>query len=181
MRAGDGTLTEGRRRRLALSVVVLGGVFAVGVAVALAVGGPVVKASRVAHLGRVVVDAKGRTLYHLTSEHGRIDCNGVCLRFWIPVLAAHGKPVAGPGLKASRLGTVRRPHGVVQVTYYGYPLYHYYLDHLPGQARGEGLAAATGTWYAVSPTGGRSVFPPPVGTTTDTSSAPTTTTSMGGY
>jgi hypothetical protein len=60
------------------------------------------------------------------------------------------KPVAGSGVRASLLGTIKRPDGKLQVTYAGKPLYLYSGDSKPGQANGQGVNQA---WYAITPSG----------------------------
>jgi predicted lipoprotein with Yx(FWY)xxD motif len=100
----------------------------------------------------IVVDAGGFTLYHLTSEpKGSIACVGSCTSLWPPLpLSAGVKPVAGAGLVARRLGTVRRPDGRTQVTYGAYALYLYSGDARAGQVNGQGLERL---WYALTPAG----------------------------
>jgi predicted lipoprotein with Yx(FWY)xxD motif len=174
----------------ALLLVVLA---AVGVGTALAVSGPILKGTHNTKLGaNILVSASGLTLYHLTSEHGTIACNGKCTSFWLPVMwAGKGKPALGAGLKAAKLGTIKRPNGKLQVTYNKFPLYRYYLDKRPGQATGEGVDDGAGTWYAVSTSGAivkaaaaaTTTEDRTTGTTTDddsTTTSPATTTS-GGY
>jgi len=111
---------------------------------------PTVKTGTVADLGKVVVTAKGKTLYHLTSEgKGKVSCTGSCARMWPPLLvAANAKPVPGPGVASGKLGVVKRPDGKMQVTYGGFALYQYSGDTKAGVANGEDLED---TWYAVSP------------------------------
>jgi predicted lipoprotein with Yx(FWY)xxD motif len=174
-------------KRIAYRLVILVVLAVAGVGTALAVGGPVIKASHNAKLGAIVVDTKGMTLYHLTSEHGKIACTGACTTYWSPVLwAGKGTPVLGAGLKASKLGTIKRPNGKLQVTYNKFPLYRYYLDKKAGQANGEGVDDSPGTWYAVS-TAGTIVKAAPAApgstSTTTTGSGTTTgdTTTTGGY
>jgi predicted lipoprotein with Yx(FWY)xxD motif len=170
-------------RRFAVRVVVLAAVATLGVGAALAVGGPIIKGSKNPKLGTIVVNAQGMTLYHLTSERGTIKCSGSCATAWPPVLAAKGKPTLGPGLAASKVGTIKRPDGKVQVTYNKFPLYRYYLDGKPGQAKGEGVTLGTGAWYAIS-TAGRIVKPrpsAPPATTSGTTTGSTTTTGYYGY
>jgi predicted lipoprotein with Yx(FWY)xxD motif len=164
---------------------------AAGVGTALAVGGPILKVSHNAKLGAIVVDTKGMTLYHLTSEHGKVACTGKCATFWPPVIwAGKGKPtLLGAGLKAAKLGTIKRPNGALQVTYNKFPLYRYALDKKPGQTNGEGVDDSPGTWYAVSTAGtivkGASGPSGASGATTtedNTTSTDDTTTSVGkGY
>ncbi|HEY3921017.1 MAG TPA: hypothetical protein VGL76_02785 [Gaiellaceae bacterium] len=111
---------------------------------------PTVKTASISTLGKVVVSATGRTLYHYTVEaKGQAQCTGSCSKLWPPLLVKSGaKPVAGTGLTASKLGTRKRPDGTMQVTYGGFGLYMYAGDKKAGQANGE---AVESTWYAVSP------------------------------
>ena len=115
-------------------------------------GKPTVSASDNAALGKILVGATGRTVYHYLGDHGaRIACAGTCAAQWPPVLIPKtAKPVAGPGLQASKLGTVTRPDGTVQVTYNGYALYRFSGDSRNGQVNGQGLDKR---WYAVAPSG----------------------------
>jgi predicted lipoprotein with Yx(FWY)xxD motif len=106
-------------------------------------------------LGRIVVDARGHTLYLFEKDtRTRSACSGTCAAYWPPALTT-GKAVAGPGLKASLLGTIRRNDGRKQVTYAGHPLYRYVLDTRPGQVRGEGLQDFGAGWDALSPSGAK--------------------------
>ncbi len=104
-------------------------------------------------LGRVLVDASGRTLYLYLPDHRRESrCDGFCAHQWPPLVvssAAHAR--FGPGVDALLVGSVRRAGGDEQVTYNGWPLYTWSLDSAPGQANGE--ADAMGLWWAVSPSG----------------------------
>jgi predicted lipoprotein with Yx(FWY)xxD motif len=167
-------------RGFASRVVVLIAIATLGVGVAFAVAGPIIKGSNNPKLGTIVVNAQGLTLYHLTSEQGTIKCSGTCATAWPPVLAPpKGKLTLGPGLAASKLGTIKRPDGKVQVTYNKFPLYRYYLDRKPGQAKGEGVTLSMGAWYAISPAG-RIVKPRP-STPPGTTTGSTTTTGYYGY
>jgi predicted lipoprotein with Yx(FWY)xxD motif len=100
----------------------------------------------------ILVSPKGLTLYHLTAEKGKkILCTGQCAQFWPPLLIKKGaKPTAGPGLTAKKLGTIRRPDGHYQVTYYGVALYMFAGDKKPGQVNGEGVEKI---WFAIGPNG----------------------------
>ena len=111
---------------------------------------PTVKTASVGTLGKVVVSASGRTLYHYTDEtKGKVDCTGACAKLWPPLLVKAGaKPVAGSGIAAAKLGVVKRPDGTFQVTYGGLGLYRYSGDTKAGDAKGEDLE---NSWYAVSP------------------------------
>ncbi|MFL5895490.1 MAG: hypothetical protein ACJ76Z_10290 [Thermoleophilaceae bacterium] len=113
---------------------------------------PTVKAAS-SSLGRIVVDAKGRTLYLFEKDaRGRSSCSGACAQAWPPLLTS-GKPSAGKGASASLLGVTRRANGMGQVTYRGHPLYRFYGDTRPGQTNGEGLHLYGAGWYALTPAG----------------------------
>ena len=168
--------------RFALRAFVLALVAATGIGVALAATNATLKTANNSTLGKIVVSGNGRTLYHLTSEKGKaVKCKGQCLSFWLPVTTKAGaKTVAGAGLTASKLGTVKRVGGVLQVTYAGYPVYWYSGDRKAGDTAGEALPGqgVPGTWYAVSPVGASVMAasaPPP------TTTGSTTTTTSGGY
>jgi predicted lipoprotein with Yx(FWY)xxD motif len=94
---------------------------------------------RATYLGRVLVDARGRTLYWSDKEKpaaGRAAqprCADECLQLW--------EPLAAPRL-ANRVGDwapVARPDGTMQWTYQSRPLYLMRDDLKPGEARGEGI------------------------------------------
>jgi predicted lipoprotein with Yx(FWY)xxD motif len=104
-------------------------------------------------LGKVLVDSQGRTLYLFKKDSGgRSACAGACAKFW-PPLRASGKPTAGRGVSASKLGTIRRSDGKPQVTYKGHPLYTFLQDTKAGQTNGQGVTAFGASWFAVSPAG----------------------------
>lgn len=113
---------------------------------------PTVRSASNASLGTILVGATGLTLYHYAGDHGNVvACNGACAKLWPPVVVAgSAKPVAGPGLTASKLGTVKRPDGTTQVTYDGFALYRFSGDKKAGDVNGQGLEKE---WYAVAPSG----------------------------
>jgi predicted lipoprotein with Yx(FWY)xxD motif len=101
---------------------------------------PVTTADK-AKVGRVVVDAQGRTLYRFTAEaQGRPVCTGACLQTWLPATAS-----STSGLPA-HVATVRRDDGALQLTYDGHPLYRYAGDKSTADANGEGVG---GQWYVI--------------------------------
>src|SRR3954470_3910388 len=85
-------------------------------------------------LGKILVSASGRTLYHYSADTRLgVKCTGTCASQWPPLLVAAGaKPAAGPGVSALLLGTVKRPDGKLQVTYHGLSLYTYAGDKKAG-------------------------------------------------
>jgi predicted lipoprotein with Yx(FWY)xxD motif len=107
-------------------------------------------------LGKILEANSGRTLYMFTKD-GRnkdrcVTTNG-CKGTW-PLLTTNSKPVAGPGVKSSLLGTIKLAHGAKQVTYAGHPLYTYSGDFMTGQTYYVGQQQFGGTWYAVNAAGG---------------------------
>ena len=104
-------------------------------------------------LGKVLVDSRGRTLYLFRMDtEGRSRCSGTCAVAWPPLLAS-GRPVAGTGVKGSKLGTTRRSDGKTQVVYNRHPLYRFVEDKKPGNTNGQGLNAFGAHWFVVSPAG----------------------------
>jgi predicted lipoprotein with Yx(FWY)xxD motif len=130
---------------------------------------------------KILVDPGGFTLYRLTTEkQGSISCTGACRKAWPPLLlAGSAKPTAGAGLSAAKLGSIKRPDGGVEVTYYGYPLHLYSGDRKPGQTNGQGRQ---GVWYAVTPSGAvtkaavKTTVSHQTTTTTSNTTTPVTTT-----
>ena len=103
--------------------------------------------------GRILVDAQGRTLYDFPPDKGTTSvCYGACAALWPPV-TTKAKPHAGPGVRASLLGTTKRSDGTLEVTYGGHPLYYYVADRKSGQFSGQGLDQFGAPWWVVSPAG----------------------------
>ena len=104
-------------------------------------------------LGRILVDGKGITLYDFVKDDGTTSaCYGACAALW-PPLTTSGKPIAGPGVRASLLGTTKRKDGKLEVTYNGHPLYYFVSDRKPGQTTGHGLNQFGGPWWVISAAG----------------------------
>ena len=105
------------------------------------------------HLGKILVDSRGRTLYMLSADRTRKStCFGACAKAW-PPLRASRKPTVGTGLKASKVGTIKRSDGKPQVTYNGHPLYRFVQDTRAGKTNGQGIVAFGGRWTVVSSEG----------------------------
>ena len=104
-------------------------------------------------LGKILVDANGRTLYLFAKDSGtKSTCSGECASAW-PPLRTSSKPTAGGGAKASLLGTTSRSDGQPQVTYAGHPLYGYQGDGKTGDTTGQGSTGFGAPWYVLSPAG----------------------------
>ncbi|MGH2970738.1 MAG: COG4315 family predicted lipoprotein [Gaiellaceae bacterium] len=139
-----------------------------------------VKTVHNAKFGTVLVAANGRTLYRYTVDSkgvNRCTSNATCAKYWPRLLITAGaKPVAGTGVKASLLGTIKAKGGMLQVTYAGYPLYTFAGDSKAGQVAGQGFDKQ---WYVVNTkgalvkaavkSGGTSGAPPPPAPATTTS------------
>jgi predicted lipoprotein with Yx(FWY)xxD motif len=97
-------------------------------------------ALRSTHLGKILVSgANGHTLYLSTGDRkNKSNCTGQCAAIWPPLLVK-GKPRAGSGVSAAKLGEIVRGNSH-QVTYAGHPLYTFSSDSSAGQTSGEGVA-----------------------------------------
>lgn len=102
-------------------------------------------------LGRIVVDAGGRTLYlFLTDKKGKSTCYGGCARVW-PAALVSGQPKAGPGIIARKLSTIaRRGTRLRQLVYDKHPLYRVDADTKPGDTEGQGVF---NSWFVVGSNG----------------------------
>jgi len=110
-------------------------------------------AARTTKLGRILVDARGRSLYLFEQDKGMAStCYGACASLW-PPLTVSGSPKAGAGIVASKLGTTKRKDGQAEVTYAGHPLYYYAGDQKPGDTAGEGLNDFGAPWDVLSTSG----------------------------
>jgi predicted lipoprotein with Yx(FWY)xxD motif len=104
-------------------------------------------------LGRILVDAGGRTLYLFEKDTSTAStCDGACATSW-PPLTTTGNPEAGGGALAGKLGTTKRTDGKTEVTYNGHPLYYYAGDTTPGDTSGQGLDQFGAEWDVLSPAG----------------------------
>jgi len=103
-------------------------------------------------LGKILVNSAGHTVYLFNKDTGsKSMCSGGCAAEWAPVTS--GKPTAGTGVTASKLGTTMRSDGSKQVTYNGHPLYTFVGDSKAGDTAGQGLNDFGASWWAVSPSG----------------------------
>src|SRR5881392_3621326 len=102
--------------------------------------------------GTVIFTGQNRSIYLFARDHGKSTCYGACAKAWPPVLTK-GKPVAGAGVKASLLGTVRRKDGSKQVTYAGHPLYRFVKDTKAFQITCQNVSNFGAKWLVVTPAG----------------------------
>jgi predicted lipoprotein with Yx(FWY)xxD motif len=77
--------------------------------------------------GAILATPKKQALYYWTAENDfRIHCTGSCARLW-PPLVVRSKAAVKPhvaGIKGT-FGTIRRPDGLLQVTFNRRPVYSY--------------------------------------------------------
>ena len=100
-------------------------------------------------LGKILVDAKGMTLYYFANDipaSGASTCYGQCAVAW-PVFLADTIAVSSP-LDPADFGSITRTDGTKQTTYYGWPLYYFQGDTKPGDTKGENVLK---TWFVVKP------------------------------
>jgi predicted lipoprotein with Yx(FWY)xxD motif len=136
-----------RLARLAGAIVAVGGI-SLSVIASTAAGAATrvtVSTTKNPQMGTILVS--GKTVY--TLKPSSTKCTAACLKIWPALVLPAGvtKATAGPGVKASKLGTVKR-NGVVQVTYGGKPLYFFVGDTAAGQVKGV-LTDTWGKWSAV--------------------------------
>jgi predicted lipoprotein with Yx(FWY)xxD motif len=99
----------------------------------------------------VLTNSSGRTLYWFVPDTPSSSaCYGTCAAYWPPVI---GNPQAGPGVTLSKIATIARKDGSIQVTYAGHPLYTYIGDTAPGQASGNDINLNGGIWHEVPAAG----------------------------
>jgi predicted lipoprotein with Yx(FWY)xxD motif len=108
-------------------------------------------------LGVILVDHNGMPLYMYKGDRQNSDksaCDTVCAQTWPPLISTEA-PLGGEGVDASLLGSIKRPSGLLQVTYNGWPLYRHMPDSLlvgpsRGQASGQG---SDNKWFAIGQDG----------------------------
>jgi predicted lipoprotein with Yx(FWY)xxD motif len=102
----------------------------------------------------VLANSARMPLYSPMQEaSGQILCTGTCTHIWKPVPASTDAQTAKV---AAKLGVVKRPDGIRQLTDGGRPLYTFVGDS-PGQLKGNGLVDQFNgrhfTWQAVLSSG----------------------------
>ncbi|MDP9325403.1 MAG: hypothetical protein M3O87_02565 [Candidatus Dormibacteraeota bacterium] len=94
----------------------------------------------------VLIDDKGLTLYHRTSDTPtNVTCTGSCATNWPPVLLVTGAATAAPAI----IGNVTVLEGAngKQLLYKGQPLYRFAQDKAAGDTKGQGVG---GVWFVVA-------------------------------
>jgi predicted lipoprotein with Yx(FWY)xxD motif len=120
-------------------------------------------------LGSIIVDAKGLTLYRFdmdTAKPSASNCSGECAAAWPPSVAPAASSTV-KGIDSKLVGSITRADGSKQLTVAGWPLYTYSSDSKPGDVNGQGVQ---GTWFAVTPAGGKATAAGSAPATTDSGS-----------
>ena len=107
-------------------------------------------------VGKVLVDSSGFTVFRFSKDPRNSDtCVKIsgCTNLWPPLMSS-GRPVAGPGVRAALLSTIKLPGGGRQVTYAGHPLYRYSAATEKGETGYVGAQQFGGSWYALNAAGG---------------------------
>lgn len=102
-------------------------------------------------LGKILVDAEGRTLYRFNKDSAwpmKFGCLGACLDTWKP--AAPVDKEKASGIPGKLVGSVKRPDGTEQLTIDCWPVYLFTGDTEPGQTNGHNKQ---GLWFAVNDAG----------------------------
>jgi predicted lipoprotein with Yx(FWY)xxD motif len=104
--------------------------------------------------GPILATGGGNTLYDFVPDTPtRSAClNDGCVLQWPPLLKA-GPVTVGTGIDSSLVSTLRRPGGMVQLSYGGHPLYTYNLDVTPGMVTGQAIDQDGGLWYVLNAKG----------------------------
>ncbi|HEX4041138.1 MAG TPA: hypothetical protein VHY10_05510 [Xanthobacteraceae bacterium] len=127
--------------RHAVSAVLAAGLFALTLSAAL--GQTVPAKTGDTPKGKALVDGAGMTLYRYDRDSaGTSNCNGVCANNWPPFHApADAKP-------SGDWTVVTRKDDGKQWAYKGKPLYTFYKDGDPGDAKGDGV---NNVWHIAAP------------------------------
>ena len=116
-------------------------------------GQVVVKAVANFDYGPILADGDGVALYIYSGDTQNGDSSACtdeeCTTEW-PPLTTEGAATAGPGVVQSLLGTITREDGTTQVTYNGWPLYHFSGDAGPDSTAGQGAEPG---WTLISTSG----------------------------
>ena len=100
-------------------------------------------------LGKIIVDAQGRTLYAFTNDSaGTPTCTGACASAW-PAALVQGTPAIGPGITAA-ITALPAPVNGTMLKAGKWPLYRFSGDAAPGDVNGEGSG---GVWFVVGADG----------------------------
>lgn len=107
-------------------------------------------------LGVVATDPEGHLLYRSdadTPDPSTSACTGACTQTWLPLTVADGAEPELLGVDEALVGRLERADGDDQLTLAGWPLYRHRDD--TGGLADAGQNGADGSWFAITPTGGK--------------------------
>jgi predicted lipoprotein with Yx(FWY)xxD motif len=109
--------------------------------------------------GEYIADADGRALYLFEADTqgqggagAASTCKDECAAAW-PPLTSTGTTEVAEGVSGEMVGTMPREDSMTQVTYNGWPLYHYAKDQAPGDTTGHDIEDFGAEWYLITPKG----------------------------
>ncbi len=106
-----------------------------------------------ATLGKILVDAKGMTLYLFDKhEKDKSNCSGDCLKNRPPLTVTNATAVMAAKEVTGTLGAITRDDGSYQVTVNGMPVYYYAKDKAAGDVAGQGVGDV---WWVLGPDGNK--------------------------
>lgn len=125
-----------------------------------AAGGHVTRARPVVKLantlaGPLLVDHRGRTIFMFARDRRRHDtCATIkgCEIDW-PAVTTIGRPVIGPGVKRSLIGTIPYKGRRRELTYAGHPLHTYKFDPAARSVMNIGNTQFGGAWWGLDAAG----------------------------
>jgi predicted lipoprotein with Yx(FWY)xxD motif len=127
---------------------------------------PVLRVASKANVGRILVDAQGRTLYRYTPDrNGKSMCTGACSIEWPPATVKGSGPLTAAGAKGT-VSTTTRADGTKQLSFEGMPLYRFSQDATTADAKGQGDEHI---WFVIPAKGAKTASAPAPSTTTTAS------------
>ncbi|MEV4125360.1 hypothetical protein [Nocardia sp. NPDC049707] len=108
-------------------------------------------------VGQFVSDGSGRSLYRFdkdTAAPSVSNCSGQCAVNWPPLTVNRDQALYAGGVDPQLVGFIERADGSCQITIDGWPVYYFSKDTTPGDLLGQGVG---GTWFAVTPNGGKAL------------------------
>ena len=102
--------------------------------------------------GPLLVDKRGYTIFMFAKDgRDRDNCANIkgCLTGW-PAVTTSARPVIGPAMKRSLIGTIPYKGKLRMVTYAGHPLHTYRFDPAPSSVMNIGNTQFGGAWWALN-------------------------------
>ena len=113
----------------------------------------VVKLQTSPTLGQYLTDNQGKALYVFSNDaDGKNNCTGGCVTAW-PIFSGEvpTQQQLGEGLSATDFGVITNSDGKKQITYKGWPLYHFSPKGVPEPANATTGDGAGNVWWVAKP------------------------------